>query len=424
MTADTTRAAARRSDRWAALAGSAVLTGQVLGVALTVLALLLALALLLLGVGVWLFPPCVRALHGQAAGIARSHARWSGVELRVPSPPAPDGDGFGDRARHSWALLSDRDTWRLLRWAALDSGTGVGLLLTIMPIGLVGWGLEGLVVLPVLWLTLEIAPTEWYAFIPVFRAATIPYAMLLGIGFIVLGLRSGPWWLRLHGRWSASLLGTSTSELRARVDTLAASRAEARDDAAAELRRIEREVHDATQSRLVAIGLTLGTAEVLMTEDSERARALVTKARDDSSAALAELRDLMRGIRPPVLADRGLAAALESLALDAATTVSTRIDLPERLDAALETAAYFATRELLTNALKHARATLVTIEAHATGGRLTITVLDDGDGGAAILPGHGLDGVRRRLAAFDGTLAVTSPPGGPTAVRIEAPCGS
>lgn len=132
----------------------------------------------------------------------------------------------------------------------------------------------------------------------------------------------------------------------------------------------------------------------------------------------------MRGIRPPILADRGLGPALEALALDAAIAVATRIELPERLDAGLETAAYFAVRELVGNAIKHAGATRVAVTARIVGARLVVGVVDDGRGGAVVVPGHGLEGVRRRLAAFDGTLAIDSPAGGPTAVRIEAPCAS
>ena len=390
---------------------------------MTVVATITALALTLVVVGVFLLPGCVRALRAQAIGLAASHARYTGVTLRVPTIPGSAGTDFTARVRHTWTLVTDADTWRLLRWAAVDSCTGIGILLAVMPLGLIGWGLEGLIVMPALWAIFRITPTEWYAFIPVFESTMLPAAALLAIGFLALGWFTAPWWVRLHGHWAAALLGSEGTELRERVDLLATSRTHAWDDAAAELRRIEREVHDSTQSQLVVIGLTLGTAEALMEDDPERARELVAKARDDSTTALAELRDLIRGIRPPILADRGLAAALESLALDATTTVTTRIELPKSLDPALESAVYFAARELLTNALKHAAATRITIDAQADTTHLAVTVIDDGTGCATILPGHGLDGVRRRLAAFDGTLSVTSPTGGPTSVRIEVPCG-
>lgn len=416
-----TRAWPRRAE---ALVGWAVLTARLVGVAATAVATLVALVLVVVVIGVWLYPAGLRALRAQAGGVAASHAHRTGVELRVPTLSERAAGGVAGAARHTFALLADAEAWRLLRWAVVDACTSIGPALVFVPLGLVAWGVEGVVVMPALYLAFGITPTEWYAFIPVWSPQLLPAAALLGAAFIVAGVATGPWWLRLHGRWAAALLGSATARLRERVDALTASRAEARGDAAAELRRLEREVHDGTQSQLVAIGLTLGAAEALMATDPERARALIAKARDDSTAALAELRDLMRGIRPPVLADRGLAAALESLAIDASTRITTRIDLPVALDPALETAVYFASRELITNAIKHARAAGVVVEATAGGGVLAVTVADDGCGGAAVLPGRGLDGVRRRLAAFDGTLAIASPEGGPTTARIEVPCGS
>jgi len=169
--------------------------------------------------------------------------------------------------------------------------------------------------------------------------------------------------------------------------------------------------------------MKLGTAEALLDEEPQRARDLIGQAREDSSIALAELRDLMRGIRPPVLADRGLGPALEALALDAATTVTTHVDLRVRFDESLESAVYFAARELIANAIKHANASRVTLTADTDGTLLTVTVSDDGRGGASLVPGHGLDGTRRRLSVFDAKLVVNSPAGGPTMVRIEVPCG-
>ena len=233
-----------RPSRLAALRTSAVLTGRLVGVAVTVVAAAVALSLVVVLVGVWLFPACVRALRAQAIGLAATHARDTGVELRVPPLPAPTGDDVLGRLGHTWALLSDGGTWRLLRWAALDSCTGIGIVLAIMPLGTIGWGIEGLVVLPALWLIFRITPTEWYAFIPVFKPAAIPYAALLAIGFIAFGYLTGPWWLRLHGRWAAALLGTGAADLRERVDTLTASRAQTR-----QVEELVRSGHGAPQRR-------------------------------------------------------------------------------------------------------------------------------------------------------------------------------
>jgi signal transduction histidine kinase len=170
--------------------------------------------------------------------------------------------------------------------------------------------------------------------------------------------------------------------------------------------------------------MKLGTAEALLDQEPQRARDLIEQAREDSSTALTELRDLMRGIRPPVLADRGLGPALEALALDATTTISTQVDVQGRLDDSLEAAVYFAARELIANAIKHGRASRVTLAANSDATTLTVTINDDGQGGATLVPGHGLEGTRRRLRVFDGRLIVISPVGGPTSIRIEVPCGS
>ena len=409
--------------RWIALGGAAVVTLRLVGVALTFAATVVALALLLVVVGVVLVPLCIRGLRAQAAGLAATHARFTGVAPRVPELAAEGaGDGLVAHARSTRSLLADPAAWLLLRWAALE--TLVGIVIAAAPLALIAWGLRGLVVLPAQHLLSGEPPSEWIAVVLVRSPELLPLAALLGAGLVVVGVLTAPWWLRLHARWAALLLGPGRTELRERVDALADSRASTREDAAAQLRRLEREVHDGTQSQLVAIGLTLGTAEALLEEDPDRARRLIAQARDDSSAALAELRDLMRGIRPPILADRGLGAALEALALDAVTTVTADVDLPDGLDPALESAVYFATRELVTNALKHASASRVALHARLADGRLIVTVADDGFGGAVPVPGRGLDGVGRRLAAFDGTLALVSPAGGPTTARIEVPCAS
>jgi len=335
--------------------------------------------------------------------------------------PERQRDGFIGHVLETWKLMTSGEVWRLIRWAFIDIHTGT--VLAIFPFGFVGWGVYGVVVLPILYRLLRLTPGDWYAFIPV-TPRNLPFTAILGLGFIVFGFLSGPWWLRVQGQWSALLLGGPAVDLRQRVGELTTSRAEARQDAAAELRRIEQEVHDGTQSQLVAIGMKLGTAEALLDEEPERARDLIGQAREDSSIALAELRDLMRGIRPPVLADRGLGSALEALALDAGTIVTTHVNLPVRFDESLESAVYFAARELIANAIKHAHASRITLSAETVGTLLTVSVSDDGRGGASLVPGHGLDATRRRLSVFDGKLLVNSPAGGPTTVRIEVPCGS
>ncbi len=240
---------------------------------------------------------------------------------------------------------------------------------------------------------------------------------------LLAGLAAGQWLLRRYGLLARSLLGPAgKAELAVRMQHLTQTRAETVDAGAAEMRRIERDLHDGAQARLVAMGMTLDAAGQLIDADPAAARALVLEARDASARALAELRDLVRGIHPPVLADRGLADAIRALALDCPLRAHLVAGLPGRPPLPVESAAYFAVSELLANAVKHAHAGQVWIDVRHDGGMLRVGVTDDGCGGADPARGTGLRGIERRLAAFDGVLAVSSPPGGPTVVTMEIPC--
>jgi signal transduction histidine kinase len=221
----------------------------------------------------------------------------------------------------------------------------------------------------------------------------------------------------------ARLLGFSPdAALARRVQRLTESRAVAVDTAAADLRRLERDLHDGAQARLVALGMNLRAAEKLIHTSPDAAAALVAEARDASARALTELRELVRGVHPPVLADRGLADAIRALALDCPLYVQTDIDLAGRPPAPVETACYFAVAELLTNAAKHSGARQAAIAVRHAEDRLRIEVTDFGLGGADASRGSGLAGVEKRLASFDGILAISSPVGGPTIVVLEVPC--
>ena len=237
-------------------------------------------------------------------------------------------------------------------------------------------------------------------------------ALILGFGV----------WLAPRTIGVHSGLVKRNAALASRVTRLAETRGTAVDTAAAELRRIERNLHDGAQARLVTLGINLRAAEQLFKTDPDAALALVAESRQNSALALAELRDLVRGIHPPVLADRGLAAAVQALALGCAIPATTDIQLPGRPPAPVESAAYFAVAEALTNAVKHSGAGGVHIRVAYRAGMLRIEVTDDGHGGADPANGTGLLGVERRVATFDGILAVSSPPGGPTIVVIEVPC--
>ncbi|HEY6397132.1 MAG TPA: histidine kinase, partial [Solirubrobacteraceae bacterium] len=185
---------------------------------------------------------------------------------------------------------------------------------------------------------------------------------------------------------------------------------------------IERDLHDGAQARLVALGMSLGMAEQKLATDADAARALLAEARAGAGEALRELRDLARGIHPPVLADRGLEAAVRSLAAASPIPVTVSVDNPGRTRPPVETAAYFVVAEALANAGKHAGASRLSVRIARSGGVLALEIEDDGVGGADA-SGSGLSGLRRRVEALDGSLTVASPPGGPTIVRSVLPCG-
>jgi signal transduction histidine kinase len=209
-------------------------------------------------------------------------------------------------------------------------------------------------------------------------------------------------------------------ELERRIEVLTTTRAGAVDAQERELRRIERDLHDGAQARLVALGMSLGLAEQRLETDPESARSLLAEAREGTREALEELRDLARGIHPPILADRGLGAAVAALAARSPVRVDVSVE-GERPSPAVESAAYFVAAEALANAGKHAEATRVDVRIARSYGRLVVEVTDDGRGGADP-SGTGLSGLRRRVEALDGTLQVMSPEGGPTTVRAEMPC--
>jgi len=253
-------------------------------------------------------------------------------------------------------------------------------------------------------------------------AGTLPLA-LIGISALLIA----PWTARLPiivDMWLMRHLIGSTGQSE-RIRELEASRALAVDDSAATLRRVERNLHDGAQARLVALAMHLGRAREQLGADGEppdvaRARDLLAAAHIGAKEALTELRDLARGIHPPAL-DGGLADALASLTAASATPARLSADIAVRPTPAIETIAYFCAAELLANVAKHSRAGRATVEVTGRDGALTLTVTDDGDGGARRRPGGGLDGLEQRVATVDGTLAVTSPAGGPTAVTITLP---
>jgi signal transduction histidine kinase len=213
------------------------------------------------------------------------------------------------------------------------------------------------------------------------------------------------------------------AELRARLAELQASRARLVEATETERRRIERDLHDGTQQRLVSIAMTLGLAESKLAADRPAVEPVLREARDALTVALAELRELTQGIRPAILVERGLAAALDDLSRRAALPVRLDVAVSGRLPEQVEGAAYFVASEALANAAKHSHASEVRLAASHKDGVLVLEVTDDGIGGAAAGGGSGLRGLADRVEALGGRLTVSSPPGRGTTLRVEIPCG-
>ncbi|MER6097939.1 sensor domain-containing protein [Streptomyces sp. NPDC001728] len=247
----------------------------------------------------------------------------------------------------------------------------------------------------------------------------IAVTSLIGLLFVM----AGPWLLRgfvsVDRLLVSGLLGPS--RLASRVTELESDRGVVVDTAAADLRRIERDLHDGAQARLAALAMDLGLAKEKLAEDPQAASVLVGEAHGEVKLALQELRDLARGIHPAVLTDRGLDAALSAVASRCAVPVSVDVDLPARPVPAIEGIAYFAVSELLGNVTAHARARRAWVDVWRTGDRLMLQVRDDGVGGAEASAGRSLARLSDRIGAVDGVLAVDSPAGGPTTVTVELP---
>jgi signal transduction histidine kinase len=250
-----------------------------------------------------------------------------------------------------------------------------------------------------------------------------PLEVMLVPVFGALLLFAGGWVIRglavVDRLMVSGLLGPSSAE--SRVQQLETNRSVVVDSSAADLRRIERDLHDGAQARLVALAMDLGLAKEKLTEDPEAAAKMVDEAHGEVKIALQELRDLARGIHPAILTDRGLSPALSAVASRCTVPVTVEVDLPHRPAAAIEGIAYYTASELLQNVSKHSRARTAALDIWRADDRLMIQVTDDGVGGASTSGGSGLAGLAERLGAVDGLLAVTSPRGGPTTVSAVLP---
>lgn len=383
-----------------------VLTTATLGLAIA-LPFALVTALLLAG---W------TAVVGKAE---RSRANaLLGCALDTPIPPLPERSLLAKGK----ALLTSRERWKHLGYCLLR----LPLSLLVFPIVVGSWATSlALATLPA---TVFLMPQDTARF-GLFDVGVGPgLAVASLIGFI--GLAAIAPWLTLTGagadRWLVTkLLGPRPEvELEARAAAAETGRAAAVDAAAAERRRIERDLHDGAQQRLVALAVDLGAARERLETDPDGAKALVAEAHDEAKAALREIRDLVRGIYPAILEDRGLDAALSAVVARSAVPVELTVRLDNRPSDIIESAAYFVVSEALANIAHHAEATRAHVAIVTTGDRLIVEIRDDGRGGADPSRGTGLTGLRDRVVSLGGTMDLLSPSGGPTTLLVELPCAS
>ncbi|GAA4735761.1 sensor histidine kinase [Phytohabitans rumicis] len=356
----------------------------------------------------------------EVVGVTR---RMAGARRRRSTPAiasayAPLPAGVLGRVR---TILTDPATWRDLAWLAVQVPAGI---LAIVLAGLWLTGAQG-ILMPLIYALVPRDTRFDYQGIPITDWKTAFLVIPIG----VLAVLAAYWGPRAYfageGRLARRLLApTTAARLAAQVEHLAQTRAAAVDASAVELRRIERDLHDGAQARLVALTMNLGMAQDMFDTDPDAAKALLADARAGARQATSELRDLVRGIHPPLLADRGLPGALQALALASSIPVDLDVRLDRRLAAPVESAAYFTVAEALANAIKHSGASRIAVSVVDDEGSLRLRVHDDGSGGADPAGGTGLRGIQRRLAPFDGTVRVTSPAGGPTLVEAELPCAS
>ncbi|MCX4859112.1 sensor histidine kinase [Streptomyces canus] len=365
-----------------------VAAAMCVGVYIFITVLLIAAIGTVAVVGCWLLPEAVLLIRRIAGAKRNLTALWTGRE--IPEAYTPMTGTLRERLRIS---VRDPGTLRDFRWmvAYYLYGALLALALPLWPLGLVVDGVwagvlrRGPVVLP---LIVKLADTE--------------------------------------ARWSTALLMPSPkARLARRVEELKETRADAIAAHEAELRRIERDLHDGAQANLVALSMRIGLAKRAYDRDPDAARRLLDDAQDQAEQALTELRQVVRGIHPPILTDRGLVGAVRALASSSGLTVGVEdggLDAGTRAPAAVEAAAYFVVAESLTNVAKYSGADRAEVRLARTRRGLTVRVRDEGRGGADESAGSGLLGMRRRVAALDGTFDVTSPAGGPTVIDVELPC--
>ena len=349
-----------------------------------------------------------------------------GTDIPGPPPePVPDGRPgwaglWAGLWRALWRVVATPANWRFATYALIRFPISVIQFVVITVV----WAVAG---------ALLMAPAyNWAlpggaAHLGTFRLRGPAELALTALAGLVL-LLAAPQLTRAFAASDAAVSGwllraSRRADLTARIGELETSRAAVVDSAEVERRRIERDLHDGAQQRLVSLAMELGRARAKFASDPAAAEAIVGQAHEQAKEALTELRNLVRGVHPPVLSDRGLDAALSGLAALSPVPVTVRVDLAARPPASVEAIAYFVVAEALTNIAKHARATHAEVTVGRSGDLLTVVISDDGAGGADPA-GQGLSGLAARVAAVDGRFSLSSPPGGPTRIEVALPCGS
>jgi len=337
--------------------------------------------------------------------------------MEVPPPPMPHR---GSLLRYAVHLLTDASVWRQIAYC-----------IVLLPWGVVAFTATVLAwSVPVAMILTPAYATRRAADFGIWRVDDLQGALAVSLVGAVLLVTVAPNAVRLLSAVDAalgrSLLGSySSGQLVERVGELEQSRRRVVDAAEAERRRIERDLHDGAQQRLVALAMTLGRAKARLGDDgSPEMRELVEEAHAEAKLAITELRDLTRGLHPPVLSDRGLDAALSALAARSPVPVEVEVDIGVRPTPTVEAIAYFVVAESLTNVARHSGARHASVVVRRVGETLRVVVRDDGMGGADARGGTGLAGVADRIAGVDGRLLLDSPVGGPTVLTVELPCAS
>lgn len=378
--------------------------------------ILVLLPLMLITGGVLLLPQVVQVLHAWSDRARRRIGRRRGEDLPPLTRTLPRGATIDERLRYAFSRATARDAL----WLTVHAFPvmWVSLLTLALPLSAVN----------------SLAVTWYWQFAPADDPVGSPYPVtswelawtmpLVALAYAVAALFLVPVVARLVAFVSAKLLATpQKSRLAARVDALTLSRAAALDAHAAELRRIERDLHDGAQNRLVNVVMMLGIAERAQETGGDVLEPL-RRAQGAATDALAGLRRTVHDIYPPILDELGLEGALASLAGRSVVPCTLKATDIGRVPAAVESASYFVVAEALTNVNKYSAATRATVRVEREGELLLIAVEDDGVGGAVERPGGGYAGIRRRVEAFEGTMELSSPAGGPTILRTELPCGS